>query len=176
MSIYILEASSKDLASLGELEREHTNVTPLTESSLLLEIRAPGTIILVAKAEDKGLEVVIGYLLLSRQAVSVHVKRLLVSKDWRRQNVATRLILQVVEMAKRRKASTISLFVEVTNQAARALYQKVGFVDEVVVEDYYAKGRCAVRMALDLSSDAIEDANGQGPALQQHYESKTGPT
>jgi ribosomal protein S18 acetylase RimI-like enzyme len=54
-----------------------------------------------------------------------------------------------------RRVQTIALHVDPTREPAVALYAKLGFERESLVSDYYAKGRDAARMVLELQADSL---------------------
>jgi ribosomal protein S18 acetylase RimI-like enzyme len=50
---------------------------------------------------------------------------------------------------------TVTLHVDPTREPAVALYAKLGFARERLVLDYYAQGRDAARMVLELQADSL---------------------
>jgi [ribosomal protein S18]-alanine N-acetyltransferase len=60
-----------------------------------------------------------------------------VHPDWRRQGVATALIKAVADHLRQEGARTLSLEVRKSNVAARALYERLGFMNVNVRKRYY---------------------------------------
>jgi ribosomal-protein-alanine N-acetyltransferase len=76
----------------------------------------------------------------------------------RRQGIATRLVHELIDEAKRRQAFEMFLEVRVDNESARALYDHEGFVEIGRRRGYYDHGRVdAVVMRKELS-EAVQDA------------------
>ena len=82
----------------------------------------------------------------------VHVLNVVVHPDARRRGLARRLLEDLIEIARREKASLISLEFRVSNEAARGLYESLGFVPIGSRSEYYADNQeDAEVMALLLS-------------------------
>jgi tRNA threonylcarbamoyl adenosine modification protein YeaZ/ribosomal-protein-alanine acetyltransferase len=71
----------------------------------------------------------------------LHINSLAVAGSWRRRGVATRLLEAVSREARARGATSATLEVRESNQAARALYERLGFRVEGVRRDYYQAPR-----------------------------------
>ncbi len=63
---------------------------------------------------------------------------IVVSRKFRRRSLATLLLNELVEHARSRNADAIFLEVRESNQAARALYCKVGFTETGLRKSYYS--------------------------------------
>ncbi|MBV9468049.1 MAG: GNAT family N-acetyltransferase [Abitibacteriaceae bacterium] len=63
----------------------------------------------------------------------LYVDELFVLKPYRRQGVATALLQAVLELARTLSAQGVRLLVEPDNQAARALYQSLGFHQSTLI-------------------------------------------
>ena len=68
-----------------------------------------------------------------------HVTTIAVRPDQQRQGIATRLLLALATEARRRGTTALTLEVRVSNEAARALYGRFGFVPAGVRKNYYAE-------------------------------------
>jgi ribosomal-protein-alanine N-acetyltransferase len=71
----------------------------------------------------------------------LHINSFAVAPDWRRRGLATRLLQEVFRDARADGATAATLEVRSSNVAARALYEKLGFVVEGVRRDYYQAPR-----------------------------------
>jgi ribosomal-protein-alanine N-acetyltransferase len=69
----------------------------------------------------------------------------------RKQGVATALVSALFKHALLQKVQWGSLYVAPSNTAALGLYQKVGFCQDGVVEDYYAPGVSGCALYPDIS-------------------------
>jgi ribosomal-protein-alanine N-acetyltransferase len=75
-----------------------------------------------------------GYWLMGEEA---HIVTLATHPDWRRHGLAEWLLLEMLALARRKDAQTVTLEVRAHNQAAQHLYQKLGFVEVGVRKRYY---------------------------------------
>jgi ribosomal-protein-alanine N-acetyltransferase len=146
MKSMISEASYDDIDSLAQLELQlEASHSPFSLSQLQLEMRTPRTVILIARNEEE----LTGYLIQVYQALSSHIKRLVVARAHRRMGIASQLILEAILKASARKISEVTLLVAEDNLAAIALYQKHRFAEDGgSIEDYYGEGRRALRLRL----------------------------
>jgi tRNA threonylcarbamoyl adenosine modification protein YeaZ/ribosomal-protein-alanine acetyltransferase len=92
----------------------------------------------VARATDGSL---VGYCACWMIFDELHINSLAVEDAWRRRGVARRLLAHVLEAAIASGATSATLEVRASNQAARALYEGLGFRVEGVRRDYYQEPR-----------------------------------
>jgi ribosomal-protein-alanine N-acetyltransferase len=75
-----------------------------------------------------------------------------VHTEFRRQRIGRTLLQQVVEQARSRNSSRVTLEVRVSNIAAQKLYDSVGFMSRGLRKGYYSDdGEDAVIMVLELA-------------------------
>lgn len=74
-------------------------------------------------------------------ADELHINSLAVAEGWRRRGLARRLFTRVARHARAEGATSATLEVRVSNHAARALYEGLGFLVEGVRRDYYQAPR-----------------------------------
>jgi ribosomal-protein-alanine N-acetyltransferase len=65
------------------------------------------------------------------------LENIVVAEESQRRGVATRLLREFVDSARAKNADAIFLEVRQSNQAARALYRKFGFVETGARKGYY---------------------------------------
>jgi ribosomal-protein-alanine acetyltransferase len=65
------------------------------------------------------------------------LENIVVAEESRRRGVATRLLREFVDSARAKNANAIFLEVRQSNQSARALYRKLGFVETGSRKGYY---------------------------------------
>lgn len=97
---------------------------PWSEQSVSGELNNVLSLWLVAEDEGK----VIGYVGSQSVLGAADMMNIAVHPDRRRQGVAERLVLALVDALKERMIHSLMLEVRVSNDAARALYEKLGFV------------------------------------------------
>jgi len=83
--------------------------------------------------------VVVGYSGLMLVGEDAHITTIAVDPAWHRQKIATRLMVNLANEARRRKARNLTLEVRVSNAAAQALYHKFGFRPAGIRKNYYVE-------------------------------------
>ena len=64
-----------------------------------------------------------------------------VHPDYRRKGIAEKLVTELVEALKKRDSRCLTLEVRASNEPARALYEKLGFVQVGLRKNYYRNPR-----------------------------------
>ena len=64
-----------------------------------------------------------------------------VHPDYRRKGIAEKLVMELVEALKKRDSRCLTLEVRASNEPARALYEKQGFVQVGLRKNYYRNPR-----------------------------------
>ena len=88
----------------------------------------------------------------SKPGNSVMLHKICVLDDFRRQGIATKILVAQTQKYTNRGCSKIQLWVDEQNMPARSLYESAGFQEMNKVENYYAPGRTGLQMSLDLIS------------------------
>ena len=83
--------------------------------------------------------VVVGYSGLMLVGEDAHITTIAVDPAWHRQKIATRLMVNLANEARRRRARNLTLEVRVSNAAAQALYHKFGFRPAGIRKNYYVE-------------------------------------
>jgi [ribosomal protein S18]-alanine N-acetyltransferase len=95
---------------------------------------------------------IVGYVLFWLLPEEVDIHNIAVHTGFRRQGIGQALLKQVVEQARNRDSSRVTLEVRVSNVAAQKLYESVGFISQGLRKGYYSDdGEDAVIMALELA-------------------------
>ena len=100
--------------------------------------------------EESG--VVLGYIDYWITFDTCQLASIAVSREARRKGIAKALMDQMIQMAQKKYCSVISLEVRVSNEPAKALYQRYGFVEASIRKNYYS----------DNHEDAILMVKGLG--------------
>jgi len=158
----VARADEDDILALEAATEER----PLGAASLLAEAARPDGVLLVARcrpgAHDGDVQqenvAVIGFASARLLVDEVHVFRVTVAAPWRQQGVGALLLDGLVAWARVLGARDVVLEVRETNEAARALYARAGFVADGRRVDYYPGGEAALllRHALPGSTAADE--------------------
>lgn len=99
--------------------------------------------ILVAVQPSRPKGSVLGYACFWLVRSELHLANIAVDADYRRKGIATLLIERVEEAALIASARYVVLEVRSTNEPARALYEKLGFVKAGIDEGFYFDGEDA---------------------------------
>jgi ribosomal-protein-alanine N-acetyltransferase len=95
---------------------------------------------------------IVGYTLFWFLPDEVDIHNIAVDTSFRRQGIGQALLQQVVEEARRRNASRVTLEVRVSNIPAQKLYESIGFIRTGIRKGYYSDdGEDAVLMALEIA-------------------------
>ena len=78
-----------------------------------------------------------GYCIMSVGASEAHILNLCISDHHRRLGLGQKLLLHMLTMAKNKEINTVFLEVRPSNEAALALYDKLGFNQIGIRNDYY---------------------------------------
>jgi ribosomal-protein-alanine acetyltransferase len=110
---------------------------------------------LVARAAaDDGEEALIAYLFYRLIADEVHIYRIAVSPEWRRQGVGSRLVDTCLQRARRRGVTAALLEVRSSNTEAAAFYRSFGFQVIATRPGYYTDSReDALILKLDMKEE-----------------------
>jgi ribosomal-protein-alanine N-acetyltransferase len=127
-------ASREDVAAVAELEAMcFTN--PWTREMLERELRDSEVArVYVVRAADGGVAAFCSCWLVLDE---LHINTIAVAPTRRREGLATRLMVHVMEDAARTGANRATLEVRASNTAARRLYASLGFVETTVRARYY---------------------------------------
>lgn len=130
--IEILPMDQTHVAQIAQLETLCFS-DPWSESSIASELSNPLSCWLVAVEGEK----VAGYIGSQTVMGETDMMNVAVHPDYRRQGIANRLILTLVEALKARGSHWLMLEVRQSNDPARALYAKLGFAEVGRRKNYY---------------------------------------
>ena len=123
-----------DIGAITRLEAE-IFPDPWPEQSFRDIVGADDWTCLLAEAGDA----VAGYACIFVSAGEMHLANIAVAAPFRRKSVATRLVSRILDIAAQRRCEMILLEVRVSNQGARAFYEKEGFASLYTRPRYYRK-------------------------------------
>jgi len=130
MEIRFMQAC--DVHAIAELEKICFN-DPWSEKSIASELDNPLSCWLVACVDDQ----VIGYVGSQTVLDGSDMMNIAVSPQYRRKDIAEKLIHVLVEKLKERDAICLVLEVRASNESAIALYDKLGFAEIGRRRNYY---------------------------------------
>lgn len=95
-------------------------------------------------AEQGG--IILGYIAGITSWREGHIVSLAILPTWRKKGIASQLVEELYQIFKRYGKKRVKLEVRISNKAAIALYEKLGFVKQKIVKNYYQDGEDAVMM------------------------------
>ena len=126
----------RDLTAIEGIERS-AYPTPWSRSMFAGELSKPSSICLGA-FEEQTLR---GYLITSRYVDAWHVMNVAVAPDRQRMGIASALLGRLFELTSSDDRRGYTLEVRVSNAAAIALYERLGFEPRGVRRGYYTDNR-----------------------------------
>jgi ribosomal-protein-alanine N-acetyltransferase len=115
--------------------------------------RDGGGLVARAAAGD-GDEALIAYLFYRLIADEVHIYRIAVSPEWRRQGIGSQLVGECLRRARRRGVTAALLEVRPSNTEAAAFYRRFGFQVIATRPGYYTDSReDALILKLDMKEE-----------------------
>ena len=120
------------VAQVAELEKICFS-DPWSENSVASELKNPLSCWLVA--EEDG--VAAGYIGSQTVMDESDMMNVAVHPDHRRKGVAESLVNELIEALKKRGSRCLTLEVRASNEPAKALYEKLGFVQVGLRKNYY---------------------------------------
>ncbi len=146
MEILIDLMLEDDLEEVMVIERESFS-TPWSRHSFLRDIRKNTDSIYLTAYQGRSIAGYIGVWLLRGK---IHITNLAVAGKCRRQGVATRLVNEIINMARIFGIRMITLEVRVSNWPAIKLYEKLEFVPTGYKTRYYSNNEDALIMRKEL--------------------------
>ncbi len=112
------------------------------------ELLNPNSKYIMAKINDK----IVGFAGIWKAVDDVHITNIVTSKNFRRQNIGSVMLSNLIEIAKSEKGITsITLEVNSTNIPAQKLYEKFGFKVVGLRKKYYNNMDNAIIYTKDLT-------------------------
>ena len=108
---------------------------PWSENSIGSELKNPLSLWIVAQEDG----MVAGYVGSQTVLGEADMMNLAVHPDYRRKGVAEQLVLHLIERLRQQGSHILMLEVRASNEAAIALYQKLGFIQVGRRPNYYHK-------------------------------------
>jgi ribosomal-protein-alanine N-acetyltransferase len=120
-----------------------------------LESRDGGSLV-AWTISPSGTQALIGYLFYRFIAGEVHIFRIAVSPEWRRQGIGFRMVGECLQTARRRGVTAALMEVRSSNAQAVALYCKFGFQVIATRPGYYSDSReDALILKLDMKEEYL---------------------
>lgn len=123
--------------------------------------------------EAQTLGSIVGFLGMWYAADQAHIVSVGVADGYRRRGIGELLLISAVEHATTRETETITLEVRESNAAARALYEKYGFIEQGIRKAYYSDNR-EDAVIMTTGSIQMERYATQLAALKQAHQERWG--
>ena len=151
--INIRQAKLYDVPALARIERDSFG-SPWSAEEITKDVTAEGSVY-VAVAEYGGEKA--GYGEIRTVAGEAQIYNIAIAPEFRRAGIGEALLRHMIDKAEETGCDLVTLEVRDGNEAAMALYTKLGFREVGRRKGYYAKGgEYAVLMDLDLRRIEVE--------------------
>lgn len=146
-----------ELQQIAEIERK-SFIDPYPLDFLELLFRLSPDLFIVAVEKSKTHLEIFGYTVAQvyelGQAQVGHILSIAIKNEKRRKGYGSQLVQDLIQRLKMRKCRDVILEVRVSNEAAIAMYRKLGFHDMDIIQGYYADGEDALVMVRNLEGIA----------------------
>ena len=142
----------EDLETVVALEATHAS-SPWSEGVFRDELAAENRIYLAA--DEDG--VVVGFAGAMLVADEAHVTNLLVDPSWRRKGIGYELMKTLIEAAVEAGARHLTLEVRSANEAARALYARLGLAPVGIRKGYYGDDDALILWVHDIDREEYRE-------------------
>ena len=142
--IRIEQMNADHVPQIAEIERLCFN-DPWSENSIATELSSRISLWLVALDGQR----VVGYVGSQSVLGETDMMNIAVHPDYRRQGIAEKLVLSLVDALKAKGNYCLTLEVRASNEPAKALYGKLGFTQVGLRKNYYRKPKedaCILRL------------------------------
>ena len=137
--IVLRRAVEGDVSAMQQIEQASFS-DPWSRASLASCIASPMLVVTIAERRgETGGQTVAGYAIAGRAADEVELLNLAVAPPARGQGIGRTLVETVLADAKRWRAAAVFLEVRASNEAARRLYESVGFTEIGRRRGYYRR-------------------------------------
>ena len=143
------------------------------QGGIVRRILRHATSVHARRYQDDSSRTIVGFLGTWYAVDQAHIVSVGVADGYRRRGIGELLLIAAVEHAAARNAETITLEVRKSNTAARALYEKYGFIEQGLRKRYYSDNR---EDALIMTTDSIqmESYAVEVAALKEAHEERWG--
>ncbi len=128
----IVSMTADHVAQISDLERQCFSA-PWDQQSVASELNNPLSCWLVALEGER----VAGYVGSQTVLGETDMMNIAVHPDFRRRGIAEKLVYALMEALKQRESRCLTLEVRASNEPAKALYGKLGFVQVGLRKNYY---------------------------------------
>ena len=119
-------------------------------ASIIIDVYNLGAGFLVAQQDN----IVVGYIIFwIRYEDEGHIISLAVDKNHRKKGIACELVNNAINIFIKCNVAEIKLEVRKSNKGARKFYQKMGFEEKKILENYYEDGEEAVIMKKEFNQN-----------------------
>lgn len=149
--IRIVDADMTHIDGIAAIEQECFS-EPWSCETIAGQLSGPNHVFLAALDEDA----VVGYVGLMYVLDEGYISNVAVTGSYRRRSVADRLIMELISRANELHLKLLTLEVRQSNEAAKSLYAKRGFIPVGIRKNYYVKPKeDALLMTLYLKEELL---------------------
>ena len=144
--LLITNMTLDDFSEIESIYNTHFD-TFWNTNALKSELENENSQCIVAKLNSK----IVGFASIWYSVDDAHVTNIAVHIDFRKQNIGSKLLEELIKLAKEHKKTSITLEVNTKNTVAQKLYCKYGFINLGIRKKYYKGIEDAYIMTLKLT-------------------------
>jgi [ribosomal protein S18]-alanine N-acetyltransferase len=139
VQLSIRAATSTDLSAIMALDRHAVTAAHWSAEQYLALFNAsnPGRIALIIQDETQQEKQIQGFVVARPVGQEWEIENIAIAGPVRRRGLGTRLLGELLDLARARRAESVFLEVRESNRAARALYEKWSFTESGRRRKYY---------------------------------------
>ncbi len=142
-------ATTKDIDDIVALEHD-CFPDPWSATSFKSSLDNPFCEVIVAETQEET-TIIVAYAVMLHMYEQGEIAKVAVAPAYHRQGIATEIVNWLIKIANHEDVETIFLDVRESNEAARKLYERVGFVQYDTTEGFYKNPpEASVKMRYDI--------------------------
>lgn len=154
MTMQVMQASDDNIPDLLVLEKQvYSGSTPWSSFSFKTELAKRQNSLYLVVYYESSLVAFIGARFHPRET---HITNIAVAPEYQRNHIATYLMEFIIDKARDNGSEGVSLEVRIDNDAAKRLYQRLGFESTFIRKNYYQDGTDAINMMLWLTPHQVK--------------------
>ena len=153
--------------------KRRSSLPVLHQRGIVRKILHNATGLRARRHENRTPHSIVGFLGIWYAADQAHIVSVGVADGYRRRGIGELLLIAAVEHAIARETETVTLEVRKSNDAARALYEKYGFIEQGIRKAYYSDNR-EDAVIMTTGSIQMERYAAQVAALKRAHQERWG--
>jgi ribosomal-protein-alanine acetyltransferase len=146
------DACEQDMRNLLEIEKESFNNSRLKKSQFIYLLKHGKCDFIVCEINQKADPEIVGYAISQyrKNSTEARIYSIAIGLQFRKQGLGILLLNEICARAVKRGCKSIRLEMDISNEAAKAFYKRLGFYENGIIKHYYGQNLHAVRFKKGL--------------------------